>query len=610
MSPLVDEAYVDAYRRRRPIAPQDRAAVYAAMGLEPDEEPVDDGSIVVVRPGAALPEPGEVVTDDGSSIGRVDRLPRDVPFGYHRLFGAGGVERLLIVGPGRCHLPRGLRAWGWAVQLATMRSRRSWGIGDLADLGRLARWSSDAGAGFLAVSPLGAPNPGPQPEPSPYYPSTRRFGNPLHLDVAAIAAETGTGLDDLVERGERLSLAPIVDRAAVLAVKREALERIWRAGVDRSAVEAWLRTVDADAVLRWATFNVLTERHGPGWQSWPDALRDPSSEAVARVRRDDAEAVAFHAWVQWCFDRQLATASEPLARIADMPVGVDPGGFDAWDWQGQLALGASVGAPPDRFNKLGQDWGLPPFVPHRLRAAGYRPFIDTIRAQLRHARGLRIDHVLGLFRLWWVPHGHGADRGAYVRYPTDELLEIVAIESHRAGALIIGEDLGTVPPGVRRTLRDRNLLSTRLVLFERQPPERYPRHAFAAVTTHDLPTIAGALSGSDLDDQARSGVPPDPEGLATLRGRILAVAGVPDATDRWRVVRDVHRRLAAAPPALVAATLEDALGVEARPNLPGTSAAQRPNWSIALPLPLEELVADPDVTALAATLREGRSAGG
>jgi len=320
------------------------------------------------------------------------------------------------------------------------------------------------------------------------------------------------------------------------------------------------------------------------------------------VAAEEAEPAAFHAWVQWCFDRQLASASGALRRIADMPVGVDPGGVDAWDWQTQLAMGASVGAPPDRFNTAGQDWGLPPFIPHRLREAHYRPFIDTIRAQLRHAGGLRIDHVLGLFRLWWIPSGHGPARGAYVRYPTDELLEIVALESHRASAILIGEDLGTVPPGVRRGLRRRNVLSTRLAYFEKVPPPRYPRYAFAAATTHDLPTIAGAFGGSDLDDQRAAGVRPDPAALALLRSRIIKAAGAGPNATLDEVIEGVHRRLAAAPSVLVAGTLEDGLRVEERPNLPGTGSAQRDNWSIALPAPLEEVIADPRVIAMAGAL--------
>ena len=600
--PLVDDSYVDAFRERRTIAPDVRAAVLGAMGLEADELPDGQRQVLVVRPGGSLPAPGTVRLEDGTTLGRVDRLPADAPYGYHELLDDDGGSQLLISGPGRCHLPDELRAWGWAVQLASVRSRQSWGIGDLADLGALAEWSVEQGAGFVAVSPLGAPNPGPHPEPSPYYPSTRRFGSPLHLRVEEVPGAGSVDVGDLVARGHALNSDRRVDRTRVLAAKREALERIWGAGIaDRAAFEAW-RVDQGPALARWAAFCVLSERLGPGWQSWPDELHDPDGPGVAGIADDESDRIAFHAWVQWCFDRQLEAASTSVRRIADMPVGVDPGGFDAWDWQAQLAIGASVGAPPDRFNLAGQNWGLPPFIPHRLREAHYRPFIDTIRAQLRHAGGLRIDHVLGLFRLWWVPSGHGPARGAYVRYPTDELLEIVALESHRASAILIGEDLGTVPPGVRRELRRRNVLSTRLAYFEKVPPPRYPRFAFAAATTHDLPTIAGAFSGSDLEDQRAAGVDPDAAALALLRSRIIKAAGAGANPTLDEVIDGVHRRLAASPPVLVAGTLEDALRVEERPNLPGTGSAQRDNWSLALPAPLEEVVVDPRVLATAEAL--------
>ena len=599
---LVDDSYVDAFKERRPIAPEVRAAVLRAMGLDEGEPPAGPPHVAIVRPGGALPAPGTVRLEDGTDLGRVDRLPPDAPYGYHALLGDSGGSQLLITGPGRCHLPPRLRDWGWAIQLATVRSTASWGIGDLVDLRALAEWSRERGAGFVAVSPLGAPNPGLHPEPSPYYPSTRRFGSPLHLAVEEVPGAESVDLGDLVARGRALNADPRVDRTRVLAVKREALERIWRSGaVDRAGFEAW-RVDQGPALERWARFCVLSERLGPGWHSWPADFHDPDGTAVATVAEAEAERIAFHAWVQWCFDRQLAAASGALRRIADLPVGVDPGGFDAWDWQAQLAIGASVGAPPDRFNVAGQDWGLPPFIPHRLREAHYRPFIDTIRAQLRHAGGLRIDHVLGLFRLWWIPSGHDPGRGAYVRYPTDELLEIVAIESDRASALLIGEDLGTVPPGVRRELRRRNVLSTRLAYFEKVPPSRYPRYAFAAATTHDLPTIAGAFSGSDLDDQRAAGVPPDPAALALLRSRIVKAAGDGVRPSLDEVIDGVHRRLAASPSVLVAGTLEDALRVEERPNLPGTGSAQRDNWSIALPVPLEQIVADPRVGTMAESL--------
>ena len=597
--PVVDASWVDAFRAKRTVPDEVIAAVQRAMGLDEGQPPGTEPT-AIVRRGEPIAVPGSVRLEDGTELGRIATMPRDAPFGYHRLDGDDGVSRLLLTGPGRCHLAPGLREWGWAIQLPSVRSSGSWGIGDLGDLRDLGRWAAGQGAGFVAVSPLGAPNPGPSPEPSPYYPSTRRFGNPLLLRVDEIPGAADLG--DLAA-GHLLNADSRIDREQVLALKRRALERAWSAGMpDRPALAAWRRK-QGGALERWATFCVLSERLGPGWQRWPDDFRGPTSPGALRVAADEPDRVAFHAWVQWCFDRQLAAASEPIRRVADMPVGVDPGGFDAWDWQDQLALGASVGAPPDRFNAAGQGWGLPPFIPHRLRQAHYRPFIETVRAQLRHAGGLRIDHVLGLFRLWWIPAGNGPDRGAYVRNPTDELLEIIAIESHRAEAVVIGEDLGTVPPGVRRELRRRRLLSTRLAIFERVPPARYPRQSFAGVTTHDLPTIAGLLSGSDLDDQRAAGVQPDPAALAILHGRLVAAAGSASVDDPDELSLALHRRLAASPAAMVAATLEDALGVEQRPNLPGTTAKQRDNWSRGLPLPLERMATDERVTRLARALR-------
>ena len=600
---LVEPTYIDAFKQRREIAPDVRAAVARAMGM-PSADATDEVPHVRIAPrGSALPVPGEVTLEGGTHLGRLAAVPHDAPHGYHELLTDDGHRHLLITGPGRCHLPRGLRDWGWAIQLSTVRSRGSWGIGDFGDLRDLARWSGTQGAGFLGVSPLGAPNPSPNPEPSPYYPSTRRFLNPLHLRIADVPGADVVDLADLDATGRALDDERTVDRARVHAVKSTALDRLWQAALfDRLEFEAW-RNGQGEPLEHWSRFCVLSERLGAGWQTWPEPFRDPAGTESARVAAESGDRVAFHAWVQWLADGQLAAASDALRRVADMPVGVDPGGFDAWDWQNQLALGASVGAPPDRFNTAGQDWGLPPFIPHRLREAHYRPFIETIRQQLRHAGGLRIDHVLGLFRLWWIPSGHGAGRGAYVRYPTDELLEIVALESQRAGAIVVGEDLGTVPPGVRRELRRRRVLSTRLVLFEKTPPSGYPAQSFAAVTTHDLPTVAGALSGADLLDQAAAGVTPDPSALALLRGRLRTAAGVGADADAPTVVGELHRRLADSPSILVAATLEDALGVEERPNLPGTVTTQRPNWSIGLPVPLADLDAHPGVRATIDALR-------
>jgi 4-alpha-glucanotransferase len=593
---LVPTTYIDASRRVRSVAPRVRAAVLAAIG-----EPAHPEATLIAPPGSVLPRQGELTLEDGTALGHVTGVPSDAPYGYHRLVLDDGRDQLLITGPGRCHLPHDARDWGWAVQLATTRSRRSWGIGDLGDLRELAAWSASVGAGFVTVSPLSAPNPGPDPDPSPYFPSTRRWGNPIHLRIEEIAGADGLG--ELMRAGHRLNDVALVERRRILALKDEALAAAWaKRAFDAAAFAAW-RDEQGRAIELWSVYNVLAADHGSDWRRWPEPVRHPDRPDVRRMMAARADEVAFHAWVQWCFDHQLQRASQRVRRIADMPVASDPGGFDAWEWQDVIAAGITIGVPPDRFNLAGQDWGMPAFVPHRLREVGYVPFIETVRAQLRHAGGLRLDHVLGLFRLWWIPAGVAPEDGAYVHQATAELLEIVALESDRASAVIIGEDLGTVPSGVRPELRRRRVLSTRLAYFERVPPGRYPSLAQAAVTTHDLPTIAGLWTGADLADQAASGVVPDPAGAARLRARLAGAAGVaPDATvDEVTVA--VHRALASSPAAFVSATLEDALRVAERVNLPGTVASQRANWSRALPVPIEDLSVDPRVTAVAGALR-------
>jgi 4-alpha-glucanotransferase len=593
---LVPPTYIDASRRVRSVAPAVRASVLAAIG-----EAADPEAAIIAPRGLSLRRSGHLVLEDGTDVGRVSAVPAEAPFGYHRLVRDDGSSQLLITGPGRCHLPPGLREWGWAIQLATTRSRASWGIGDLGDLRELAAWSAASGAGFVTVSPLSAPNPGPDPDPSPYFPSTRRWGNPIHLRIADVPGAAPH--DERPAAARDLESAPLVDRRRVLALKGEALRAAWANGAfDGKAFAAW-RAERGRALELWAIYSVLSGDLGSDWRRWPEPLRHPDAAGVARSVAGRADEVAFHAWVQWCFDLQLRAASEPIRRIADMPVASDPGGFDAWEWQDAIAAGVTIGVPPDRFNLAGQDWGMPAYVPHRLREAGYRPFIETVRAQLRHAGGLRLDHVLGLFRLWWIPAGVDPGDGAYVHQSTAELLEIVAIESERASAIIIGEDLGTVPSGVRPELRRRHVLSTRLAYFERVPPARYPALALAAVTTHDLPTIGGVWSGADLADQAAAGVVPDPVEAARLRARLASAAGVDATAPADEVTLAVHGALARSPAALVVATLEDALRIEERVNLPGTVAPQRANWSRALPTPIDDFDADPRIASLARALR-------
>jgi 4-alpha-glucanotransferase len=575
--------------------------VLAAMGETEAEHPDVGDPVAIVRPGEALPAPGVVVLEDGTELGRLTHLPDDSPVGYHRWVGAAGAAALLLVPPRRCVLPS-RRGWGWAVQGHAARSTGSWGIGDLADVRWLGEWSADSGAAFLLLSPLWASNPSPEPEPSPYFPTTRRFLNPLALRVEEVpgAEALGAELGDLTARGRALNGELRIDRGAVQALKLPALRRVWEVA-GRRARDGEMRAFRATAgpaLRQWATFVALAQVHGAGWRRWPEELRAPDCAAVRRFAADHADEVAFAEWLQWAADRQLESASRRLPVIGDLPVGVDPEGFDAWTWQACLTADASIGAPPDRFNTDGQDWGLPPFVPRALRAVGYAPFIETVRAAMRHMGGLRIDHALGLFRLWWIPRGELPARGAYVRYPADELLAVLAIESHRSGAFVVGEDLGTVPRGVRGRLHQWGVLGTRLLYFERRRPPDWPRLALAGVTTHDLPTVAGCWTGADLADQAVAGLRPDRAALRRLRTRLRAATGLATDADPRDVIVAAHRAVAASPSLLTVATLEDALAVERRPNIPGTTDAQRANWSMALPKPHEAVAADPFVARL------------
>ncbi len=416
-----------------------RAAVLAAMGAEPGASPPGAPRVRVVRRGQRLrlDGPADLVLEDGAVVRAGERLPRDLPLGYHELRPVdGGPAVRLIASPGRCHLPRGLRAWGWAVQLYAARSRESWGIGDLADLGRLGRWSRrDLGAGLLLVNPLGAATPVTPLQPSPYCPTSRRFRHPIYLRIEEVPGADSARLDleKLAAQGRALDAERRIDRDAVYRLKLSALERLWSRFEGDGAFDRY-RAEQGEALAGFATFCALAERHGRDWRGWPGEVRRPDALGVARFRLERAERVRFHQWLQWLVDGQLARASAEIPMMHDLPVGVDPGGADAWAWQDVLSTGATVGAPPDLYNTRGQDWGLPPFVPHRLAEVGYRPFVETIRANLRHAGGLRIDHVMGLFRLYWIPKGMSPTEGAYVRYPADDLLAIVALESHRAGA--------------------------------------------------------------------------------------------------------------------------------------------------------------------------------
>jgi 4-alpha-glucanotransferase len=582
------------------------------MGVDLKSPPPKRDDLVRVLPAGEtcpLPASAELTLEDGTTLRVAGALPRDLPVGYHKLRALRdeAVTHLLVT-PGRCFLPPGLRAWGWAVQLYAARSLRSWGIGDFADLRELARWSRQTlHADFLLLNPVGAPLPLCPQEPSPYFPSSRRFRNPLYLRVEEVpgAEPGGRELAALAAAGRALNEGRLIDRDAVFRLKMAALEKIFRRFGGAPEFEQFCGE-QGEALREFATFCVLAETHRSGWRQWPAPFRDPRAAAVRRFAAEHEARLRFHAWLQWLLDRQLARAGCDLALMLDLPIGVNPDGADAWAWQDVLAGDVTVGVPPDEYNTLGQDWGLPPFIPHKLRAAGYEPFRQTVRAMLRHARGLRIDHVMGLFRLFWIPRGASPREGAFVRYRADELLAILAIESQRAKAVIVGEDLGTVEPGVRATLRRHNVLSYRLLWFETAPPRRYPRAALAAVTTHDLFTIAGLWTGSDLVEQERLKLQPNVAGTKRILSQLQRRLGLDPAAPVEEAIVRTHRLLAQAPCALLTATLDDALAVTERPNMPGTTT-QRPNWRLALPQPLEQMRRNPLVRRVARALARRRA---
>jgi 4-alpha-glucanotransferase len=439
------------------------------------------------------------------------------------------------------------------------------------------------GLDALLANPLGAVPPIHPQESSPYSPSSRRYNNPLYLSIEDVpGARESLDLDRLSQEGRALADRPLIDRDAIYDLKIGALDRIWRA--TRPDVQA------DPPLLRFAIYCALAEIHGPDWRRWPEGFRRADSSAVAHFRTEQRDRIDFFAWLQILLDRQLAAASRKGGLILDLPIGFRSDGADAWEWQDLLAMSVNIGAPPDAFNADGQDWGLPPFIPHKLRAASYEPFIQTLRSVLEHASGLRIDHVMGLFRLFWVPHGMGARAGGYVRFHSDELLDIVAIESHRAGAFVVGEDLGTVEPGVREELFARSILSCKLLWFEPSSPEHWPETALASVTTHDLPMLAGVWDRS--------------EGLPELRDRLRDRCGLQDDAPVDAAIEAAAALLKRSPSSVVLMQLEDAFASPVRPNVPGTT--DRPNWCLPLPARIESLAENELTKRLANALARHR----
>ena len=496
--------------------------------------------------------------------------------------------------PGPCSAAPN-RAWGWAVQLYAVRSKDSWGIGDMGDLRRFARWSRSQGASVLLLNPLGAQNPTLPYQPSPYYSSSRRFRNTLYLRVDDVdgAERCAAELLPLRAESQTLNERRLIDYDEVFRLKTRALAAIFKAAPEPRGIEAWAKG-KGRALRDFATYNALAEELGPAWRDWPAALRHPDAAALDGERRRLADRVAFHVWQQFHLDRQMARAAREIDLITDVPVGFASDGFDSWRWQDLLAPGIRVGAPPDEFFPDGQDWGLPPFDPWKLRRAHYEPFIEAVRSAAVHAAGIRLDHVMGLFRLFWIPSSSPPGGGAYVRYPAPDMLALLALESRRAKAFVIGEDLGLVEPAVRKRLQAKSALSYRLLWFEGPTPDQWPKKAVAAVGTHDLPTLAGIWNLTEPDHRQHR-----------LRHRLLEVAHAPDGTPPVDVAVATYSALAASQSCIALASLEDALGVEERPNVPGTTT-EWPNWRLALPQALDAIETADGTRRIAEVMRAHR----
>jgi (1->4)-alpha-D-glucan 1-alpha-D-glucosylmutase len=588
-----------------------------------------------------------------------------VPLGYHRLelLSSGASAPFarchLIVVPERCYQPEilasGQKIWGIAVQLYTLRSDVNWGIGDFGDLGEFATQAAEFGAEFVALNPLHALFSSNPAHASPYSPSSRGFLNTLYIDVPSVEdfgeceeAEELTETGRFRQRLETLRAQAHVDYVGVAELKREVLELLYRHFCERhlavrsERAEDFARFCEAggEALTRQACFDTLyeilwREQGRSGWREWPEEYRDPDAVAVDIFADANQDRVRYYRYLQWIAARQLEHAADCARKAGmriglylDLAVGVDPSGAEAWLNQDVLSDSASVGAPPDPLALTGQDWGVPPLKPEELRQQGYRAFAALMRENMKNAGALRIDHVMALYRLWWVPRGMPSSAGAYVQYRPEDLFGIVALESQRNQCLVIGEDLGTVPDAIRLAMPDFGLYSYRVLYFEKDEegvcvrPEDYPREALVTVSTHDLPPFKSFWTGSDLELRERLGLYPDDkirkqtfvDRVADRRMLLRALveagewqAGAAEELPPYspELAEAVERYIAQSRAALMSVQLEDWLGMEDPVNVPGTSG-EHPNWQRKLETAFVDILADPRIWLHAANINAKR----
>jgi 4-alpha-glucanotransferase len=582
-------------------------------------------------------------------------LAENLPCGYHRLtIEPGAAAMTLIIVPERCWLPPGItegrRMWGIAIQLYLLCSAANWGLGDFSDLRALVDLAVAHGADVIGLNPLHAMFSDDPEHASPYAPASRLLLNILNIDLTAVPelrhsprTQALIGSAEFQERLEACRSQHLVDYAGVTQLKLSALEPLFetcRDALDRARWQGFeaFRRRRGEVLARNCLFQGLREHFAhqipaaADWHDWPEEYRKPDSPAVARFAEEHRQRLDFLTWLQWIADEQLGAAAAAardggmeVGLYRDLAVGADRAGAETWADAAAVVSGAQVGCPPDIYNPSGQNWGLPPFHPRALRDESYRSFIELLRANMRHAGGLRIDHVMGLQHLYWVPTGQPASTGAYVRYPTEDLVGILALESQRHRCLVVGEDLGTVPDGFRERMAAANVLSYRVLFFEQDiqtgqflPPEAYPELSLSVVGSHDLPTLRGWWEGGDIDLKEHLHLYPDPEEAARQRDTrrrdqgqlvnalrregLLATAGDPEIPI---LSRAAHAYLARTPSVLAMAQIDD-LTDEAEPvNVPTTSD-QHANWRRRLSMTLDALAERPRFIDIANIFRAER----
>jgi len=613
----------------------------------------------------------EIRRFDDAAYGRAALpLPPDLVMGYYQLqvhVQSGATPRqgrmLLVLAPPQVYTPALLgqqRLWGLQLPLYALVSRRNWGMGDCGDLQRLLPLARELDAAFIGLNPLHHLGAALTESISPYYPTSRSFPDPLYLDLEKVPelGATPQVQEYLAGTAVQAHLTALrqgrhVNYAAVAQLKQAALAQLFATFLEHHGDPQAPRTGRGQEFAHFlaqqgrllhdfATFLALAEhwqeQQSPAvnWQDWPNAYHDPASPAVAAFQQERRRHILRHAYAQWLMAEQLAGTQRlakeqglALGLYLDLAVGVNPGGFDTWRHQDLFAHAVDIGAPPDDFSPLGQNWHLAPLAPQALRSQGYGYLIKVLQHNCLPGGALRIDHVMGFFRLYWIPRGAKAAQGAYVHYPAAEMLHILALESARQQTLVIGEDLGTVAPWMRDQLRARHVFGTRLFYFEFQEDgscraaDQYPEQALAAITTHDLPTLAGFWQGRDIrvrqdlhlfpDDQAVARACRERQQTKAAIVALLAAKGwlnpetahtvldreeLPEAV-KWGIIA----HLAQTPCRLVLLSLEDIFGWLDQQNLPGTKD-EYPNWRLKLPIPLEDLAQAPELAQVARIMRQ------